>query len=272
MARRASSFQSRRAIFRASSQTRHADDWLMTYADMITLLLCFFVVFAIARHQPEKTPVPVVASVKVMDETSKTEKQPEEKEQPKDIKTVLAQPLPALQTVPPSSEPYPPLSFEGQTTSVPSPSTPSALDADQTEDARGARILSFEISSAAIFDSGSAVINPGGEPALTAIANKLTNAVYDDYLITVEGHTDDSPVSTAQFPSNWELSTARAAAVVRYLIGQGLKPERLRVAGYADTYPKLPNRDANGKPIPANQAQNRRVVVRLEKIVNPNGN
>jgi chemotaxis protein MotB len=89
---------------------------------------------------------------------------------------------------------------------------------------------------------------------------------YRDYTISIEGYTDDSPIKTPQFPSNWELSTARAAAVVRSFVGLGVPAERLRAVGFAETSPKLPNRDADGKAIPENQAQNRRVVIRLEKI------
>jgi chemotaxis protein MotB len=53
---------------------------------------------------------------------------------------------------------------------------------------------------------------------------------------------------------------------VHFFLDQGIPAERLRAAGYADTFPKVPNRDANGNPIPANQAQNRRVVIKLEKV------
>ena len=90
---------------------------------------------------------------------------------------------------------------------------------------------------------------------------------FRDYQITIEGHTDDAPISTAQFPSNWELSTARASAVVHYFLEQGIAAQKLRAAGYADTFPVAPNRDSAGKPIPENQARNRRVVIKLEKIV-----
>ena len=87
----------------------------------------------------------------------------------------------------------------------------------------------------------------------------------DLYSIDIEGHTDDAPISTPQFPSNWELSSARASAVARFLIGRGIKPERISVIGYADTKPKVPNRNAAGNPIPENRQENRRVMVRVER-------
>jgi len=145
--------------------------------------------------------------------------------------------------------------------------TPVALELPRPIAApTGDRISTLEMSSAAFFDSGSAALSPGGEAILQPLAAKLQSDEYRDYRITVEGHTDDNPIHTAQFPSNWELSTARAAAVAHYLVDQGIPAQRLRAAGYADTFPKVPNRDANGAPIPENQAQNRRVVIRLEKI------
>jgi chemotaxis protein MotB len=95
---------------------------------------------------------------------------------------------------------------------------------------------------------------------------QLKSANFQDYSITVEGHTDDVPIETNLFPSNWELSTARAASVVRALVANGIPAAKLRAAGYADIMPKAPNRDGAGRPIPENQAQNRRVVIKLEKI------
>jgi len=61
-------------------------------------------------------------------------------------------------------------------------------------------------------------------------------------------------------------ASSRAASVVRFFLEHGIDPERLRAAGYADVFPKVPNRDSNGNAIPANQSQNRRVVIKLEKI------
>ncbi len=86
---------------------------------------------------------------------------------------------------------------------------------------------------------------------------------YDLYAVDVEGHTDDAPISTPKFPSNWELSTARATIVVRFLINAGIEPEFLKASGYADVKPKLPNRDLFGEAIPENRKKNRRITLRL---------
>ena len=98
------------------------------------------------------------------------------------------------------------------------------------------------------------------------VAVTLKSGEFAAYRISVEGHTDDSPISTAQFQSNWELSTARAASVVRFFLEEGIPPRKLTAAGYAGTFPVAPNRTADGTVIPENQAKNRRVVIRLEKI------
>lgn len=73
--------------------------------------------------------------------------------------------------------------------------------------------------------------------------------------------TDDIPISSEEFPSNWELSTARASRVVRYLISQGANSNKLFASGYADTKSRVPNLDDAGKPILKNRAENRRVEI-----------
>jgi len=77
-------------------------------------------------------------------------------------------------------------------------------------------------------------------------------------MVEVEGHTDDVPIHTEKFPSNWELSSVRATNVVRYLLAQGIEKERLKAAGYADSRPK-----ENSQNLTINQQRegNRRVVV-----------
>lgn len=125
--------------------------------------------------------------------------------------------------------------------------------------------VTIELSSGALFPSGSAQFMPSGIPLLETIAAKLTPLAQQDIHLEIEGHTDDAPIATPQFPSNWELSAARAANVVRYLIAKEFPPTKLRVIGLADTVPKAPNLDAAGNPLPANQNLNRRVVVHLKR-------
>jgi len=143
---------------------------------------------------------------------------------------------------------------------------PVSARAAAAPEQKGDRITIFQLSSAAFFASGTATLSDPGQSILASLLGRLQSPAFAAYRITVEGHTDDEPISSAQFPSNWELSAGRAAAVVRFFVEHGVPADRLRAAGYADTHPLAPNRDAAGNPIPENQATNRRVVIELEKI------
>jgi chemotaxis protein MotB len=117
-----------------------------------------------------------------------------------------------------------------------------------------------------LFDSGSADINERGKQLLLIMADALKGD--KEQAILVEGHTDDVPLSAAlkkRFPSNWELSTARAAAVARFLQKEaGIKPERLSVRGYSFYRPVAPNTTEEGRH------QNRRIEIILGGRVNEN--
>ncbi len=109
-----------------------------------------------------------------------------------------------------------------------------------------------------LFDSGQATLQPQGDPLLEEVASLLN--VDKTHPITVEGNTDNQPIATAQFPSNWELSTARATTVVRFLIAHGIGAGRLAAAGYADLHPVASNGTASGR------ASNRRVDIVLMRL------
>jgi chemotaxis protein MotB len=109
-----------------------------------------------------------------------------------------------------------------------------------------------------LFDSGLAAVKPQGQTMLGEVGTLL--GVDRVHPIVVEGHTDDVPIATRQYASNWELSTARAAAVVRWMIGRGLPARRFSAAGYADLHPLASNGTAAGR------ARNRRVEIVLQRI------
>jgi chemotaxis protein MotB len=109
-----------------------------------------------------------------------------------------------------------------------------------------------------LFDSGQATLQPEGDPLLEEVAMLLN--VDKTHPITVEGNTDTQPIATSQFPSNWELSTARATTVVRFLIAHGVSAERLAAAGYAALHPVDSNATAAGR------ARNRRVDIVLMRL------
>jgi chemotaxis protein MotB len=109
-----------------------------------------------------------------------------------------------------------------------------------------------------LFTSGSSRLESSGDPLLDHVADLLK--VDKTHPITVEGNTDNVPIHTAQFPSNWELSTARATTVVRYFISQDVAEQRLGAAGYADLHPVTSNATAVGR------ARNRRVDIVLDRL------
>jgi chemotaxis protein MotB len=100
----------------------------------------------------------------------------------------------------------------------------------------------FIIQSEILFDAGQAALNPAGRPELDKVAAALMDAAREmppdiNWVLRVDGHTDKRPIASAQFPSNWELSSARAIAVVRYLVTRGIPETRLLAAGFAEFQP-----------------------------------
>lgn len=122
----------------------------------------------------------------------------------------------------------------------------------------------LDINSLIVFDGNSIKIKEEAKPTLDKIAKLLGDTKYKRFQIVVEGHTDDVPFRSKEFPSNWELSSARAGAIVRYFIGKELVPERFQAVGMAGISPKYPNFDHFGEPIPENRIRNRRVVIHVE--------
>ncbi len=111
-----------------------------------------------------------------------------------------------------------------------------------------------------LFPSGSADLNLGRAGEVLSKVADLGDVFERE--ISIEGHTDDRPISNARFPSNWELSSARATRVLRYFLTEtGVDRGRLRVSGYADTHPVAPNDSDAGR------ARNRRVEFRFHRTV-----
>jgi chemotaxis protein MotB len=131
-----------------------------------------------------------------------------------------------------------------------------AKDVNTSVQARGLviRVLTDRL----LFASGSATLIPAAYPLLSEIAG-LVN-VDSTHPVAVEGNTDDVPIHGGSFPSNWELSTARASMVVRFLIDRGVYPTRLSASGYADLRPIDSNSSAAGR------ARNRRVEIVLQRL------
>jgi chemotaxis protein MotB len=124
--------------------------------------------------------------------------------------------------------------------------------------------VNLVIKDDVLFAEGSVDLTPLGRSVLDGIAQMLN---HNDYPVSVEGHTDNIPIHSARFPSNWELSSFRATNVARYFIERGVPSERLRAIGYADTHPIATNDTAAGR------ARNRRVslVIHMDKAAQSSG-
>jgi chemotaxis protein MotB len=216
---------------RRHHQEENTDSWLMSYADMVTLLLCFFVIFASAS-EPKK------------DKMSALTEGMAGKFGTVDLATPFQGVFRSLQAVVENHQILKDIAIE-----------------------KGEKAISMEISSLSFYKDKTADFNEKMVPVLDDLVETLNSIQFMDYQITVEGHTNDVPINNAYFPSNWELSTARAAHMVRFFIDHGIKRERVRAVGYADTRPKVPNLDASGNAIIQNRRLNERVVIRVEQVL-----
>lgn len=119
----------------------------------------------------------------------------------------------------------------------------------------GVKGVTVEINASVLFAPGDARIEGSAMTALRAVAQIIART---DFPVTVEGHTDNTPISTAQFPSNWELSVVRASTVVRLFVDAGVAPGQLMAAGYGEQRPVAGNDTAQGRQ------RNRRVTILIE--------
>lgn len=115
----------------------------------------------------------------------------------------------------------------------------------------------IQIRGKVLFNSGAAQLNDGARPILDKIVGIIQD--YEEFNVNIKGHTDNTPISTAQFASNWELSAIRATTVLKYLIDGEVSPMRLTATGYGDLLPLVTNNSAE------NRATNRRVEFVLER-------
>jgi chemotaxis protein MotB len=121
--------------------------------------------------------------------------------------------------------------------------------------------LRMELKNALLFDSGAADITPKGHAAIDRVG-KLLPTIDSRYQIAIEGHTDDVPIHTGRFDSNWELSSARAINVLKAFTAAGVSPQRLSAQGYAETRPATPVQGDAAAQTRA-RTENRRVVIRV---------
>ncbi|UCB55886.1 MAG: OmpA family protein [Thiotrichales bacterium] len=129
----------------------------------------------------------------------------------------------------------------------------SMIDGGQLTVSIDAGRIVINLPNNVLFNSGSANLNAEGQEALAQIGGVLKN--FSDRRFQVEGHTDNVPIKSARFPSNWELSTSRALAVVHLLTDMGVTPENLSAAGFGEFRPRADNESDEGRKL------NRRIEI-----------
>ncbi len=204
---------------RAENDSHHRDRWLLSYADLVTLLLALFIVmYAAADHDRAQK---IAASFN-------------------------AQNTGGNGILPSFDSP------EKRGDEIGGKFLNNPVLMQKTKMKQTDRGLIVSLSEAGFFAPGGAVVNGEAESVIAAIVESMRDSRVP---VRVEGHTDSLPIANARYPSNWELSTARAASVLMKLTEQGIAPERLSAAGYGGFQPVADNSTAEGR------AQNRRVDV-----------
>ncbi len=221
--------------------------WLLTYADLMTLLLVFFVLlYSISSLNMEKFKRAIQSIQMNLGETNprvgllEFVNVPEANDQNfaiEDLTGLRARENEMLESL-----------------------NEVIADKNQAENilvyAKDGKII-LQVRGTILFTSGSAEFNEPAIPILNEIVNIIQS--YPEYNVNIKGHTDDVPIETPEFPSNWELSAIRATTVLKYLINGGINPHRLTATGYGELLPLVPNDS------PEHRAANRRVEFVLDK-------
>lgn len=218
-------------------------EWLVTYADMVTLLLTFFVMMlSLARLDTERFEQ-IVTSIQYSLGASVAPGGRIGRIDAHDTKRMSLSELTGRQTEPIMQD-------------IREVTDQKNLDDVVEVIDQGDKVI-LRVKGQLLFNTGSSDINPQALGVLKAIADVVDRN--PGWRLDVKGHTDSRPISSVKFASNWELSSLRATAVLRYLIEQGVSPGRLTATGYADTQRLVPDSSEE------NMARNRRVEFVLEK-------
>lgn len=205
-----------------------AEGWLISYADMMTLLVGFFVI--------------LLSFAKVDDEKFE------------DVKKAAAKQFGGIYQIP----------FGELANRLKAMLEKQGLG-NQFVIKQTSLGVNISFFGAVFFETGSADIKPDGRNLLDKLI-PLMKAEAKDFQVVVEGHTDDVPLSSnGHFKTNWELSGTRASRVINVFETFGYPKSVLTAVGYGEARPIVPNRSPEGAPIEANRAQNRRVVIKLIK-------
>ena len=223
--------------------------WLVSYADFITLLFAFFVtLYAISQVDAQKLGKLVESMQSAFDTRVFEPGSPKLALSEGAVKGIEQQKL-----VEPISPPVStPISLQSLQSNIQAKLV-RAKFVDRVRMVQEKRGLIISLTEAGFFDPGESTLKDTGRQVVDMIAETLMS---NPYHFRIEGHTDSVPINTARFPSNWELSTARATYILSYLtMNFAFEPTRLSVAGYGEHRPIAPNNTAEGRAI------NRRVDI-----------
>ncbi len=229
---------------RVKPQEQKHDRWLVSYADLVTVLFAFFVVmYSISSVNEDKYKTLLSSLEKSFSSPAKTQTNTD-----KTQSTTLTRsnPLP--------SKTQAELLFRTQTAKQIAQNLAPYIKKNLIEVTHYPRRIEVEMKSQLLFDSAQATLTRPALPALKQLATlirTLPNKIH------VEGYTDNRPIHTPIFPSNWELSAARAASVVHQLMQHGIAPQRMAAIGYGEYHPIAENDTPQGR------LKNRRVVLVL---------
>ncbi len=220
-----------------------APPWMVTYSDLVTQLLAFFVIlFSISAIDVQRFQALMSAfraSVGILDMGRSFQQE-----------AMVGNPPIAISPVPVGSQTDEQLDQALRRLTARLEAEGLSADVQLVPEERG---LVVRLADRVLFDLGKAELRPESRRVLDALAAVLADLPND---VRVEGHTDDLPIRNERFPSNWELSTARATTVVRYFVEyHGLEARRFSAAGYGEFHPLVPNTS------PADRQRNRRVDV-----------
>lgn len=218
--------------------------WLIIYLDVMTLMLCLFVVLlAYSSYSTEEYKALARALSSSATVAGPVEKPVEPQQQPREREADIERPADTEAEQ---------LQEQFQ----------SALLGQGLQEAIEVTVsvnqVNLQISERILFELGQAELTAEGREVLVKLVPLLS--VASDHSLSIEGHTDPTPIANAQFPSNWELSSQRATGVLRFLLTQGIAAERMRAVGYASTRPLVDNATAEGR------ARNRRVALILHRL------
>jgi chemotaxis protein MotB len=222
---------------RAAPHTRSGHDrWLISYADLVTLLLALFTTLYAASTIDAQKLGPLSSSIREAFDAPPATAVP-------GAAPAIVAPVTVVAGAPPREDLQLRLARD----------LAEAIKLDRVRMHRDARGLILSLPEEAAFAVASSDVSGEARQMVDRIAAAVAPTPNS---IRIEGHTDDVPIRTSRFQSNWELSTARASAVVEYLVTtSGLAPGRLSAAGYGEFHPRVPN------DTPENRAANRRIDI-----------